>query len=192
MNPEISGETVICCHGLTAALSNDRLQLKIQIHPRIREGAPQEEQSNCLSQKRKENLVIGPRGVADTKMDWLWPSVANSTSLHFSVYAEVLRWWQNWSFDFVGITRFEFPWIQNSGFWNAIACMYIIHEWVNGQIFTPLMPEWSDGFYFYSVFKSLSITGQCLVIWTQKIRALQMGLRIQNCDFLENGCGGFH
>jgi hypothetical protein len=57
-----------------------------------------------------------------------------------------------------------------------------------------LVPEQIYKFYSYSVFKSLSFIGQCPVnvnILAPEIRALQMGPKIQNCHFLENGSSDF-
>jgi hypothetical protein len=52
-----------------------------------------------------------------------------------------------------------------------------------------LAAEEFDGFYSYSVFKSLLIITQCLVkmnILAQKIGAPKMDSKKQKCEFLEN------
>jgi hypothetical protein len=59
---------------------------------------------------------------------------------------------------------------------------------------TSLLPEESDGFYSYLVFMSSSIVGQCPInmnILTTKTGILQIGLRKQNYDFLENDPNDF-
>jgi hypothetical protein len=59
---------------------------------------------------------------------------------------------------------------------------------------TSLVSERLEGFYFYSVFRSLSILGQCLVninILAPKIGALHRGLQAQNTDFLKNESNNF-
>jgi hypothetical protein len=70
-------------------------------------------------------------------------------------------------------------------------CMYVwMDGWMDGWTCTSLIPEQLDGFYKYSVFTSLSGIGRCPVninISAPKIGALQMGLKTQNGDFLENG-----
>jgi hypothetical protein len=57
-----------------------------------------------------------------------------------------------------------------------------------------LAPEWLNTFYFYLVFKSLSILGWCpanLNIPASKTGAFKMGLKIQNGDFLKLGSNDF-
>jgi hypothetical protein len=54
----------------SATLTTGRLRYKLHTRPLVREGAPSEEQSNCPAKERKEkNLVMGPKGVPDTKTD---------------------------------------------------------------------------------------------------------------------------
>jgi hypothetical protein len=54
----------------TVTLTIDRLRYKLQTHPKR---APQdEEQSNCLAKERKKkNVVMGPKGVSNTNTDRL-------------------------------------------------------------------------------------------------------------------------
>jgi hypothetical protein len=49
-----------------------RDSFELHTRPLVRESAPQEEeQSNCLTTERKrKNLLMGPRGLHDTKTDW--------------------------------------------------------------------------------------------------------------------------
>jgi hypothetical protein len=52
----------------SATLTTDRLHYKLQTRPIVREGAQDEEQSNCPAiEMRNKNLVIAPKGVPDTK-----------------------------------------------------------------------------------------------------------------------------
>jgi hypothetical protein len=55
----------------SATLTTDRLHYKLHISVLSSERAPQdEEQSNCPSKERKKkNLVMGPKGTPDTKTD---------------------------------------------------------------------------------------------------------------------------
>jgi hypothetical protein len=58
-----------------------------------------------------------------------------------------------------------------------------------------MAPEWLDRFCSYSVFKSLFFMGQCpmnLNIPMPKLRALKMGPKTQNVDFLENSCNSYN
>jgi hypothetical protein len=57
-------------NGGDATLPTDRLHYKLQTCPLVREGIPKP-RANQLSGKRKgkENLVMGPEGVPDTKKD---------------------------------------------------------------------------------------------------------------------------
>jgi hypothetical protein len=50
-------------------LTTDRLHYKLQTCPLVREGVPRrKEQSNIPAKERKKiNLVTGPKGVPDTK-----------------------------------------------------------------------------------------------------------------------------
>jgi hypothetical protein len=57
-----------------------------------------------------------------------------------------------------------------------------------------LAPEWLKVFFSYSVFKSLSLTGQCLVnmdIPAPKTEALQMSPKTQISDFHKRGRNSF-
>jgi hypothetical protein len=52
-----------------------------------------------------------------------------------------------------------------------------------------LVSEWLDGTYFYSVFKGLSLIGQCLMnmnILAPKIGALQMDHKNKMAIFIKN------
>jgi hypothetical protein len=63
-NPLVSDETVMYGYESSATLTTDRLQYKLQTRPLVREDAQDEEQSNCPGEK---NMVMGPKGVPDTK-----------------------------------------------------------------------------------------------------------------------------
>jgi hypothetical protein len=71
-NPVASGETVMYGYECSATLTTDRLHYKLQTRTLVREGAPRR-RAKQLSGKRKEkeNLVIEPKGVPDTKTYWL-------------------------------------------------------------------------------------------------------------------------
>jgi hypothetical protein len=52
----------------SATLTTDRLHYKLQTRPLVKEGPQDEEQSKCPAKERKKkNLVMGPKGVPDTK-----------------------------------------------------------------------------------------------------------------------------
>jgi hypothetical protein len=58
------------CYEFSATLTPDRLNYKLEAHPLVKEGAQDEEQSNCRAKKsKKTNLVMGPKEVPDTKTD---------------------------------------------------------------------------------------------------------------------------
>jgi hypothetical protein len=69
-NPVVSDETVMYGYESSVTLTTDRLHYKLQTRSLVR-GAPQdEERSNFPTKERKKkNLVVGPKGVSDTKMD---------------------------------------------------------------------------------------------------------------------------
>jgi hypothetical protein len=67
-NPVVSDETVM--YESSATPTTDRLHYTLQTHPLVREGALDENKSNCPAKDRKKkNLVMGSDGVPDTKMD---------------------------------------------------------------------------------------------------------------------------
>jgi hypothetical protein len=69
-NPVVSDETVLYGYGPSVTLAIDRMHYKLHTRPLVREGAPEEEQSNSLTKERKKkNLVMGPKGVPNTKTD---------------------------------------------------------------------------------------------------------------------------
>jgi hypothetical protein len=74
-NPVVSDETVMYGYESSATLTTDRLHYKLQSRPLVREGAPSR-RAKQLSGKRKGggNLVMGPKGVSDTKTDRLTDS----------------------------------------------------------------------------------------------------------------------
>jgi hypothetical protein len=75
-NPLVSDETVMYGYESSATLTTDRLHYKLQAGPLVREAPKNEEQS-----KRKgENLVMGPKGVPDTKTDRLSVITSRTTA----------------------------------------------------------------------------------------------------------------
>jgi hypothetical protein len=60
----------MCGYQSSATLTTDRLRYKLQTRPLVREGAPRR-RTKQLSGKRKEtkNLVMGPKGVPDTRKE---------------------------------------------------------------------------------------------------------------------------
>jgi hypothetical protein len=59
-------------HGyeFSATLTTDTLDYKLQTRPIVRQGARDEEETNCRAKERKKkNLAVGPKEVPDTKMD---------------------------------------------------------------------------------------------------------------------------
>jgi hypothetical protein len=69
-NLVVSDETVMHGYESSATLTTDRLHYKLQNRPLVREGPPNEEQSNCPAKERKKiYLVMGPKGALDTKKD---------------------------------------------------------------------------------------------------------------------------
>jgi hypothetical protein len=62
----------MCAYESSATLTTDRLRYKLQTHHVVKEGAPSR-RSNQFSGKRKwkKDLVMGPKGVPDTKTYWL-------------------------------------------------------------------------------------------------------------------------
>jgi hypothetical protein len=58
-NPVVSDETVMYGYESSVTLTTDRLHYKLQTRPLVREGAQDEEQSNCLA---KETSGHGPQG----------------------------------------------------------------------------------------------------------------------------------
>jgi hypothetical protein len=61
-------------------------------------------------------------------------------------------------------------------------------------VYTSSAHEWLEGVYLYLVFKSLPFLGQCPVnlnIPAPKSGTLQIGPKMQNGDFLENGSNDF-
>jgi hypothetical protein len=66
-NPVVSDETVIYGYESSATQATDRLHYKLQTHP-----LQDEEQSNFpAKESKRKNLVMGPKGVPDTKTYWL-------------------------------------------------------------------------------------------------------------------------
>jgi hypothetical protein len=84
---------------------------------------------------------------------FFWTAPIVSIMVHSSfislppLYEMVLWWWENESLDFEGFTRFQHPWIRESGLWNAV-CIYICAR--------SQASERLDGFCLRSIFKSLS------------------------------------
>jgi hypothetical protein len=95
---------------------------------------------------------------------------------------KILWWRKHRSKDFDWCTRFEPPWIGRNGFRNAIS----LHVWVCSS----LAVEWLDGFYSYSIFKSVSVIGRCQMnmnIQAPKVGVFQMVPETQNGDIIEDG-----
>jgi hypothetical protein len=68
-NPVVSDEIVMYGYEFYATLTTDRLHYRLQTRTLVREGTPRRRRK-LLSGKRKErkNLVMGPKGVPDTKI----------------------------------------------------------------------------------------------------------------------------
>jgi hypothetical protein len=66
-NPIVSGETVMYGYESSATLTTDRLRYKLQARPLVGEGAPRQRARKEEEGRKKKNLVMGPKGVPDTK-----------------------------------------------------------------------------------------------------------------------------
>jgi hypothetical protein len=71
-NPVVSDETVMYGYESSATLTTDRLHYKLQTHPLVREGTPRwrAKQSSSKRKEKKSYLVMGPKGVPNTKTEW--------------------------------------------------------------------------------------------------------------------------
>jgi hypothetical protein len=71
-NPVVSDETVMYGYESSSTPATDRLHYKLQTRPLVKEGAPRRRAKKFSGKERKKwNLVMGPKGVPDTKSYWL-------------------------------------------------------------------------------------------------------------------------
>jgi hypothetical protein len=65
----VSDETVMYGYEPSTTLATDRFHYKLQTCPLVRKGAPRRRARQLSGKRKKKNLIMGPKGVSDTKTD---------------------------------------------------------------------------------------------------------------------------